>query len=193
METSHYTHQLLYAMNYSGFAQFIETLTGVPKLLGDPQYEGGGLHQIVTGGKLTIHADFNQNSYYNFDRRLDGSFIQTGIGNTRVRPLFRDLGQIYDEGGKEDLASFRSSGDIYHDKRNLPRACKSARLSARHDTKIDGSVLYYTISSTAHHAEWTRHTTLFQGRLGEQFKHWAQHLARDLTPPAIWRLISRAR
>jgi hypothetical protein len=35
----YYTKQLLYAMNSSGFLQFLEKLTGIPKLIGDPQYE----------------------------------------------------------------------------------------------------------------------------------------------------------
>ena len=66
-----YTRQLLYAMNSSGFLQFLERLTGIQNLLGDPQYEGGGLHQIVPGGKLAIHADFSKHSVYNLDRRLN--------------------------------------------------------------------------------------------------------------------------
>jgi len=32
---------------------------------------GGGLHQIVPGGKLGVHADFNRHRDYNLDRRLN--------------------------------------------------------------------------------------------------------------------------
>src|SRR5438270_864536 len=50
---------------------FVETLTGIRGLLPDPYFEGGGLHQIVSGGFLKVHADFNYHRKLNIDRRLN--------------------------------------------------------------------------------------------------------------------------
>jgi Rps23 Pro-64 3,4-dihydroxylase Tpa1-like proline 4-hydroxylase len=51
--------------------RFLETLTGIAGLIPDPYFTGGGLHQIVTGGFLKIHADFNHHTQLKLDRRLN--------------------------------------------------------------------------------------------------------------------------
>src|ERR1700730_7826330 len=66
-----FTRQFLYALNSASFLEFLERLTGIEKLIGDPRFEGGGLHQIVRGGKLAIHTDFNKQRYFGLDRRLN--------------------------------------------------------------------------------------------------------------------------
>src|SRR5262249_3915757 len=66
-----FTRHFLYALNSASFLKFLEELTGIERLMGDPQFEGGGLHQIPAGGKLAIHVDFNKHSYYGLDRRLN--------------------------------------------------------------------------------------------------------------------------
>jgi hypothetical protein len=40
-------------------------------LVPDPYLEGGGIHQIGTGGYLKVHADFNWNERLNLYRRLN--------------------------------------------------------------------------------------------------------------------------
>jgi Rps23 Pro-64 3,4-dihydroxylase Tpa1-like proline 4-hydroxylase len=40
------------------FVRFVEELTGIPELLVDPTFDGGGLHRSVAGCHLNIHADF---------------------------------------------------------------------------------------------------------------------------------------
>lgn len=39
--------------------RYLEELTGIADLRGDPDLMGGGVHRILRGGKLDIHADFN--------------------------------------------------------------------------------------------------------------------------------------
>lgn len=65
------TRLLLYHLNSITFLDFLSKITGIPNLIPDPSYEGGGLHQIARGGKLGIHADFNKHQRYNLDRRLN--------------------------------------------------------------------------------------------------------------------------
>jgi Rps23 Pro-64 3,4-dihydroxylase Tpa1-like proline 4-hydroxylase len=187
-----YTRQVLYAMNSFGFLQFLEKLTGIPQLLGDPEYEGGGLHQIVPGGKLAIHADFNRHMHYNLDRRLNvlvylnknwkeeygGHFELWDTSMTRaekkVLPLFNRM------------VIFTTTSESYHGHPD-PLACPPGM------TRKSMALYYYTVASAAAGEQTTRHTTLFQARPGEQFQSSAKQLARDLTPPALWRMISRAR
>jgi len=62
---------ILCEMNSAPFLQFLEKLTGIEKLIPDPYYRGGGLHQIPPGGKLDVHADFNWNKQLDIHRRIN--------------------------------------------------------------------------------------------------------------------------
>jgi 2OG-Fe(II) oxygenase superfamily len=66
-----FTSLLLYQFNSAPFLSFMEELTGVDKLIPDPYFFGGGLHQIPRGGKLGIHADFSRHGRLQLDRRLN--------------------------------------------------------------------------------------------------------------------------
>jgi hypothetical protein len=65
------TARLVSFLNSGAFLTFLEELTGIPGLLADPSYFGGGLHKILTGGFLEIHADFNHLKRYNLERRVN--------------------------------------------------------------------------------------------------------------------------
>ena len=65
------TRLLFYHLNSATFLQFLSAVTGIENLIPDPSFEGGGLHQIVRGGKLGVHADFNKHGQYGLDRRLN--------------------------------------------------------------------------------------------------------------------------
>src|SRR2546421_1660589 len=62
---------LLYHLNSITFLEFLSKVTGIANLISDPCFDGGGLHQIVPGGKLAVHADFNKHPRYGLDRRLN--------------------------------------------------------------------------------------------------------------------------
>lgn len=62
------------AFNSYPFLSFLERLTGIGKLLPDPYFHGGGLHQILSGGKLDVHADFNDLSALDLFRRINVLF-----------------------------------------------------------------------------------------------------------------------
>jgi len=71
----HLLSDLLYfsllEFNSSVFLRFLEAVTGVEALLPDPYFQGGGLHQIVSGGILDIHTDFNDYQRLKVYRRLN--------------------------------------------------------------------------------------------------------------------------
>ena len=45
-----HARQVLSQLNTSEMLKFLETLTGIPNLLADPHFFGGGYHQIERGG-----------------------------------------------------------------------------------------------------------------------------------------------
>src|SRR5581483_11811028 len=51
--------------------EFLEELTGIRGLVGDPHLVGGGLHELGPGGFLRVHADFNIHPLLALDRRLN--------------------------------------------------------------------------------------------------------------------------
>ena len=65
------TRLFMYHLNSMTFLEFLSTVTGIKNLISDPGFEGGGMHQIVPGGKLGVHADFNKHRDLNLDRRLN--------------------------------------------------------------------------------------------------------------------------
>lgn len=65
------TKQFLHFLNSAPFLEFLEVLTGIKNLIPDPDFEGGGYHEIKKGGYLKIHADFNKHPKTHLDRRLN--------------------------------------------------------------------------------------------------------------------------
>lgn len=53
------------------FRDLISTITGVEKLIDDPELVGGGLHQIMNGGFLDVHVDYNLHPRTKLYRRLN--------------------------------------------------------------------------------------------------------------------------
>lgn len=65
------TQLVLEQLNSRTMLRFLERLTGIEHLIPDALFEGGGLHQILPGGFLKIHTDFNKHPEWNLDRRLN--------------------------------------------------------------------------------------------------------------------------
>jgi hypothetical protein len=63
--------QLIWEFNSSTFIRALEGLTGIENLIPDPSLRGGGLHQILPGGLLGVHADFTHHAEYDLERRVN--------------------------------------------------------------------------------------------------------------------------
>jgi hypothetical protein len=63
--------EFLWRMNAPPVLEFLEALTGIEGLVPDPYYGGAGPHQILPGGFLKVHTDFNWHPKMRLDRRLN--------------------------------------------------------------------------------------------------------------------------
>jgi Rps23 Pro-64 3,4-dihydroxylase Tpa1-like proline 4-hydroxylase len=187
------TRLLLYHLNSITFLEFLSAVTGIANLIPDPSFEGGGLHQIVRGGKLAIHADFNRHRNYNLDRRLNlllylnkdwrdeyGGHLQLWDRDmsrceAKVLPLFNRV------------MIFGTTDFTYHghpDPLQCPESMTRKSLA-----------LYYFSNGRPAEEVGGEHSTLFRARreaefsltLGQRFRT----LARDLLPPIIARQLRR--
>ena len=59
-------------LNSSYFLKFLQNLTSIKeKLIADKDLNGGGLHEIKSGGLLKVHTDFNRHPSKELDRRVN--------------------------------------------------------------------------------------------------------------------------
>lgn len=66
-----FIQEVLAAFNSFPMIDFLERLSGIEGLIPDPHYVGGGLHQILPGGKLAIHSDFSFHAQLKLYRRIN--------------------------------------------------------------------------------------------------------------------------
>jgi 2OG-Fe(II) oxygenase superfamily len=187
------TRLLMYHLNSITFLEFLSTVTGIDNLIPDPTFEGGGLHQILPGGKLGVHADFNKHRKFNLDRRLNlllylnknwheeyGGHLQLWDRQmtrceTKVAPLFNRV------------MVFGTTDFTYHghpDPLQCPQGMTRKSLA-----------LYYFSNGRPAEEVSGEHSTLFRARDATDFKPTAgqrlRALARDLLPPIITRQLQR--
>jgi len=62
---------IMHLFNSQRMLHYLEELTGITDLIADPDFTGGGLHRTKTGGKLSVHADFNIHPHTGLHRRLN--------------------------------------------------------------------------------------------------------------------------
>jgi hypothetical protein len=187
------TRLLLYHLNSITFLDFLSAVTGIANLIADPSFEGGGLHQIVRGGKLAIHADFNRHRCYNLDRRLNlllylnkdwreeyGGHLQLWNRDmthceAKVLPLFNRV------------MIFGTTDFTYHGHPN-PLQCPEGM------TRKSLALYYFSNGRPAEEVSG-EHSTLFRARRHGEFKpspgQRLRRLARDLLPPIITRRLQR--
>jgi 2OG-Fe(II) oxygenase superfamily len=183
------TRLLLYHLNSITFLDFLGSITGIPHLIADPGFEGGGLHQIVRGGKLGIHADFNKHSRYGLDRRLNvlvylnknwredyGGHLELwnrdmSACEARILPVFNRL------------VLFGTTSSTYHghpDPLRCPEGMTRKSLA-----------LYYFSNGRPAEEDADMHSTLFRERAPGEFRtglsQRVRSIAKDLLPPIVTR------
>lgn len=179
------TRRLVAELNGSVFIDFLERLTGIEGLVGDPHLEGGGLHQIEPGGLLKVHADFNRHPRLQLERRLNvliylnrdwqeewgGAFelwdADMTAAVTKVMPVFNRC------------VVFSTTSTSYHGHPE-PLACPEDRTRK-------SLALYYYSRDRPRSEQAAAHNTLFKARPGEQLplKQRVKDAVLKVTPPVV--------
>jgi hypothetical protein len=189
------TRLFLYHLNSITFLEFLTQVTGIKNLIPDPRFDGGGLHQIVRGGKLGIHADYNKHEAFGLDRRLNlllylnknwreeyGGHLQLWDRNmtscaAKIAPLFNRV------------MIFGTTDFTYHGHPD-PLQCPD-------DVTRKSLALYYFTNGRPAEEVSGDHTTIFRARdpndLRPNLLQRARRLAGDLLPPILARQFRRTR
>jgi Rps23 Pro-64 3,4-dihydroxylase Tpa1-like proline 4-hydroxylase len=187
-----YTRAMIHNLNSGTFLKFLEKLTGIQGLLPDPHLAGGGMHRILPGGKLAIHADFNKHDDFNLDRRLNvllylnrdweesfgGHFElwkeDMSEAEVKVLPLFNRM------------AIFTTTSTSWHGHPN-PLTCPEGR------SRRSLALYYYTVGRPEHEQR-EAHSTIFKSRPGEKLtpdvstSDRVKSVIKEFIPPVLLRL-----
>jgi hypothetical protein len=188
-----FSRTLFYTFNSRPFVRLIENISGIKRLIPDPFFLGAGLHETTQGGYLNIHADFNHHRPMDVERRINvliylnqdweaeyGGQLELWNADMSLKvvsvvPAFNRC-VIFNT----DSKSFHGNPEPVAHPRALPRR---------------SIALYYYTSTWADTKE--EHTTRFRARAHTRDQlDWSvrsRELLRDLTPPALYRLLARAR
>jgi hypothetical protein len=86
-------------VNAPAFRNFLGSLTGIDDLIADDECFGAGYHQIVDGGFVNIHVDFNKLG--NLDRRLNLLVYM----NPEWRDEYGGFLELWDMAGRKRIAN----------------------------------------------------------------------------------------
>ncbi len=196
------TRKFMHFLNSEPFLEFLQNLTGIEeKLLPDPYFSGGGLHEIKKGGLLKLHADFNKNPLTGLDRRINVLVYL----NKEWKEEYGGHFELWDKDMKQcvhkilplfnTMAIFSTTDFSYHghpDPLNCPpdRSRKSLAL------------YYFTNGRPAQEINPAlgEHMTIFKARSGSKNDHEAisipepinwKAIAKDFLPPIIVRKLTK--
>lgn len=65
------TKRLIDYFNSKPVLNKLEKLTGITNLIADPHLFGGGMHRVDSGGRLSVHADYNKHRTKPWYRRIN--------------------------------------------------------------------------------------------------------------------------
>lgn len=184
---------LLAELNGGAFIGFLEALTGIDGLIPDPWYLGGGLHETLRGGHLSVHADFNLHPRMKVERRLnlliylnpDWPAAYGGDLELWDRDMRGRRAKIAPTLGRAVI--FNTDADSYHGHPE-PLACPSDR------SRRSIATYYYTACADGSDAARPR-TTRFRPRPGSADRPDREvafdHFVQDWIPPRLQRHVRR--
>jgi len=190
---SSFGRQLFYSFNSKPFIQMLENITGIKGLIPDPYFLGAGFHQILQGGYLSVHADFNHHKLMDLERRINVLIYL----NKDWRPEYGGLLELWTNDMTRCARSvvpmfnrcviFNTTSNSNH---GNPEPINHPERVPRRSIAL----YYYTSTWNADQRE---HTTQFQVRPGTADKlDWrvkAVETLYDVTPPILLRKIRQLR
>lgn len=193
-----FNRELFAFFNSAPVLQFLEGLTCVQKLVADPYFEGGGFHEIFTGGKLGIHADFRVNERLNLQRRLNMLIYlnkdwqqawggELELWDRQMKGKARSVLPVFNR-----CVVFSTDADSYHGHPD-PLRCPE-------DVSRKSIALYYYTASERIYEEVPADSTMYRARPGDDASIHAearrlrfQNYVKDWLPPAVFRALHRAK
>lgn len=183
------TREFMHFLNSQPFLEFLSILTGIPSLIPDPYFEGGGCHQILPGGLLKIHADFNKNKITNLDRRLNvlvylnknweeswGGHFE--LWDTEMKHSVKKILPVFNR-----MALFTTTDFSYHGHPE-PLKCPPGR------SRKSLALYYYTNGRPESEikAGLESHSTLFKARPNSADRKplSVKEIVRQITPPILY-------
>lgn len=178
--------------NSAPVLQFLEGLTKIESLIGDPYFNGGGFHEIFRGGKLGVHADFRINEQLHLNRRINMLIYL----NKNWHPDFGGNLELWDGEMKSKVNSiaplfnrcviFNTDANSYHghpDPLNTPSEITRKSIA-----------LYYYTASKKVYEDTPAHSTMYVARPSDSkhikkqtAKQRRQNYIEDWVPPAVRR------
>ncbi|MBI3722738.1 2OG-Fe(II) oxygenase [bacterium] len=186
-----FARELLQEFNAQACLRFLEKLTGIENLIPDPHFEGGGLHQIVPGGFLGVHADFNYHPTYKLDRRINLLlYINKGwkdewnghleLWDRTMSRCVKKLAPVFNR-----CVIFSTTDDAYHG--------HPEKLLCPEGTTRKSLALYYYTRGRPGDEGFVTHSTLFRRRpkdartfLGRAINGFRYFVARVFRKLAYW-------
>ncbi len=187
---------IFHFFNSAPVLQFLEGLTTIDSLIGDPYFNGGGFHEIFKGGKLGVHADFRINEQLHLNRRINMLIYL----NKNWDPDFGGNLELWDKEMKAKVDSvaplfnrcviFNTDADSYHghpDPLNTPNEITRKSIA-----------LYYYTASKKVYEDTPPHSTMYVARPSDS-KHIKRQTAKlrrqnykkDWIPPVAFRTWSK--
>ncbi len=186
------TRFLLYQLNSWVFIEFLEMLTGIRGLVPDPHFWGGGVHQIVRGGFLKIHSDFNRHPALNLDRRLNillylnhdwqeqwGGHLE--LWDRDMTACRKKILPVFGRCVIFNTTDFSNHG--HPDPLNCPE----------NETRKSLALYYYSNGRPRDEIAGAHYSTPFRRRPGEKLFLTPEMIAHNLLPPILMSTISLLR
>jgi hypothetical protein len=186
------TRFLLYQLNSAVFIEFLETLTGIRGLVPDPHLWGGGIHQIVRGGFLKVHSDFNRHPILNLDRRLNALiYLNAGwreewgghleLWDRNVTACHKKILPVFGR-----LVVFATTDFSNHGHPD-PLGCPEG------ESRKSLALYYYSNGRPREEVVGHNYSTPFRRRPREKFFFTPAMIAQNLVPPLLMSTISLLR
>jgi hypothetical protein len=191
---SPYIRAFLAEMNSPGVIRFLEEMTGIRKLVPDPYFRGGGLHETKPGGHLSVHADFNVHGDLDLVRRinllvyLNEDWEEEFGGHLELwdAQMTRCVEEIIPIFGRAVV--FNTDAESFHGQPK-PLACPP-------DRSRKSVALYYYTAAEHGIKNIRRRTTQFKPRPMTADRRdnlvRRQEILEDWLPPAIMRVVNRS-
>jgi hypothetical protein len=187
---------IFHFFNSAPFLQFLEGLTTINSLIGDPYFNGGGFHEIFRGGKLGVHADFRINEKLHLNRRInvliylnkewDRKFGgELELWNKDMTAKIQTIAPLFNR-----CVIFNTDADSFHGHPDPLNTCNGV-------TRKSIALYYYTASKQVYN-EIPSHSTMYVARPGDDksiknlaFKLRFENYKNDWFPPIIIRNYSK--